>query len=413
MSADAAPLLQRTWKHRLLSPALARLLVVLAALSLGVVQVPLAVHVHGISVLAALALGLAHAACAPLALWFARQAAVLSIATSTLLMLTVVGSGSGVWPWGVVPLITQVLVVGVLAFVASGTLTALTLAGSVAASGVVAAAAADVRPLVGAWSNVMLFAALAVMAAALGAVLRQATDIGVDLRRQREISAEEHARRLVVEEKSRVARELHDVIAHNMSLITVQARSAPHRLPGLDAATSDEFGQIAARAADALAQMRGVLTVLRTEDGQSGRSPAPSLRQLPALVESARRAGQSVALTWSVPEDLEVGDDVGTSAYRIAQEALSNVRRHAPAATAALSLRVEADALVLRVDNAVPVRTVSGGPVPDLLPSHGLVGMRERAVAVGGRIDVGCPEPGRFVVEAWLPLRRGQDEETG
>ncbi len=412
MSADAAPLEKRSWRGRLLSPGFARTLVAVAAVALCAVQVPLAVHVHGISVLAALVLAVAHASCAPLALWFARQAAVLSIAASTLLMLTVVGSGDGVWPWGVVPLITQVLVVGVLGFAASGTVTALTLTGSLASSVVVSVAATDTRTLSDSWSNVMLFAGLAVMAAALGAVLRQAADIGVDLHRQREISADEHARRLVVEEKSRVARELHDVIAHNMSLITVQARSAPHRLPGLGPEVSDELGQIADLAADALAQMRGVLTVLRTEEGQSGLRPAPSLRQVPELVEAVRNAGQDVAFTWAVPDDLDLSADVGTSAYRIVQEALSNARRHAPESAAELAVVVEDGALVVRVDNAVPAGPSGpGGPAGPAgaptapIPGHGLVGMRERASAVGGHVEL-TGSPGAFGVRALLPLRR-------
>jgi signal transduction histidine kinase len=329
---------------------------------------------------------------------------VLSIAASALMMLTVVGSGEGIWPWGVVPMITQVLVIGVLAFVATGSVATITLIGSIAASAAIAAAANPERAIGSSWSNVMLFSGIAIMAGALGAVLRQATDIGVDLRREREKSAEAQAQRLVVEEKSRVARELHDVIAHNMSLITVQARSAPHRLPRLAPEASEEFSQIAARAADALAQMRGVLTVLRTEPGQSGLSPAPSVRQVPELVASVREAGQDVELSWQVPEETAVGDDVGTSAYRIIQEALSNVRRHAPTTTADLSVRVEGDELVARIDNPLPERSL-GEPT---VAGHGLVGMRERAAAVSGRITVGESEPGHFTVEARLPLRRRQ-----
>ena len=374
-----------------------------AAVALFCVQVPLAVDIHGISVGASLVLGLAHVAAAPLALWFARQAAVLSIAASSLLMLTVVGSGEGLWPWGVVPMITQILVIGVLGFVATGQVATITLIGSIAASAVIAAAANPERPIGSSWSNVMLFAGIAIMAGALGAVLRQATDIGVDLRREREKSAEAQAQRLVVEEKSRVARELHDVIAHNMSLITVQARSAPHRLPGLAPEASEEFTQIAARAADALAQMRGVLTVLRTEPGQSGLSPAPSVRQVPELVASVREAGQDVELSWQVPEDTAVGDDVGASAYRIIQEALSNVRRHAPSTTADLSVTVEGDELVARIDNPLDEALIE-----PTVAGHGLVGMRERAAAVRGRITVGESEPGHFTVEARLPLRRKQ-----
>jgi len=383
-------------------------IVFVAALALFCVQVPLAVEVHNISVGAALVLGFAHSAAAPLALWFARQAAVLSIAASALLMLTVVGSGEGNWPWGVTPMITQVLVIGVLGFVASGSVTTITLIGSVVASAAVAAAAVPERAIGSSWSNVMLFAGLAIMSAALGAVLRQATDIGVDLRREQEKSAEAQAQRILVEEKSRVARELHDVIAHNMSLITVQARSAPHRLPGLAPEASEEFTQIAARAADALAQMRGVLTVLRTEPGQSGLSPAPSVRQVPELVASVRAAGQDVELSWQVPEETTVGDDVGASAYRIIQEALSNVRRHAPNTMTELSVAVEGDELVARIDNSVPEEAYA----EPVIAGHGLVGMRERAAAVSGRITIGAAEPGRFTVEARLPLRRTAPREA-
>lgn len=404
MPEESGPSKRRSRAWLLLSPEFARVMVFAAAVALFCVQVPLAVDVHGISVGVSMVLGLAHVAAAPLALWFARQAAVLSIAASSLLMLTVVGSGEGIWPWGVAPMITQVLVIGVLAFVATGPVTAMTLVGSVTASSAIAAAADPDRPIGSSWGNVMLFAGIATMAAALGAVLRQATDIGVDLKREREKSAEAQAQRMVVEEKSRVARELHDVIAHNMSLITVQARSAPHRLPGLAPEASEEFTQIAARAADALAQMRGVLTVLRTEPGQSGLSPAPSVRQVPDLVASVRGAGQDVALSWELPDDAAVGDDVGASAYRIIQEALSNVRRHAPSTRADLSVTVEGDELVARIDNPLPEQGL-GEPT---VAGHGLVGMRERAAAVSGRITVGVSEPGHFTVEARLPLRRRQ-----
>src|SRR5699024_5232787 len=107
--------------------------------------------------------------------------------------------------------------------------------------------------------------------------------------------------RTVIEDKSRIARELHDVIAHNMSLITVQARSAPDRVGGVGEAAEAEFGQIADRAADALRQMRGVLDVLRTEPGQSGRDPVPGISDLPELFESARATGQDVTVDGSPP----------------------------------------------------------------------------------------------------------------
>src|SRR5699024_1336202 len=126
--------------------------------------------------------------------------------------------------------------------------------------------------------------------------------------------------RTVVEDKSRIARELHDVIAHNMSLITVQARSAPERIGDVGESAEAEFDQIADRAADALRQMRGVLDVLRTEPGQSGRDPVPGIDDLPELFESARATGQDVVVEGLAPMGLMVSTEAGVAVSRYHQE---------------------------------------------------------------------------------------------
>lgn len=203
------------------------------------------------------------------------------------------------------------------------------------------------------------------------------------LLRERTISAEEHVRRTMVEEKSRIARELHDVIAHNMSLITVQARSAPHRVGDVSEAAATEFAEIADRAAEALRQMRGVLDVLRTEPGQSGLVPVPGVDGIASLVASAGATGQEVALHGAVPTPEQVAADVGAAAYRILQEALSNARRHAPEAPVRIDVRLADEVLELRVAN--PVVTEAGVGAD----GHGVLGMRQRAASVGGVVRAG------------------------
>lgn len=377
-----------------------RLAVVLAALALACVQAPLLVTGQDVRWGAALGLAMAHGAAAPAALWRPLPASVLAVLAAGGQMLIVLQDGSGPWPWAVVPLLTQLLVLAVLARVDDWPAAAGCLAASLVLSVVMAFVGLPWRHGPDSLANVVLFASLAVAAGALGAGASRLTMVADALRQERTISAEEQARRLVVEEKARVARELHDVIAHNMSLITVQARSAPHRVPGLSAAAATEFEEIAGRAAEALSQMRGVLTVLRTEPGQSGLHPVPGLAQVPDLLASARDAGEEVHDDWTLPEPTVVDDEVGASTYRIVQEALSNARRHASGHPAHVRARVEGGGIALTVTNAL------AGPVG--VPGHGLVGMRERAAAAGGRVRTGELEPGRFVVSAWLPLHRSR-----
>ncbi|MFJ8665518.1 sensor histidine kinase [Streptomyces sp. NPDC093600] len=219
-------------------------------------------------------------------------------------------------------------------------------------------------------------------------------------------TAEERARTTLLEERARIARELHDIVAHHMSVITVQADSAPYRIPDLPEAAREEFTSIAASARESLTEMRRLLVVLRNEGTEGERAPQPGLDRVQQLIEATVRAGVPAEL--SMAADLRdlgaVPQAVDLSAYRIVQEALANVVRHAPGARTRVSVRVEDGWLDVLVVNApVPGRTspLEGGTGT----GHGLVGMRERVRLTGGTLDTGPLPDGGFRVAARLPLR--------
>jgi signal transduction histidine kinase len=255
---------------------------------------------------------------------------------------------------------------------------------------------ADVPDLTGPASATIVFTAAVIAVDSIGSRLRTQLALAA----QTERAEDERARRAVLEERTRIARELHDVVAHHMSLITVRAETAPYRLSGLPAPARAEFGSLSAEAREALAEMRRLLGVLR-QDQPAALAPQPQLADLPALVGAARRAGVSVQL--SVPPALgQVPSGVGVCAYRIVQESLSNARQHAPGAAVTVSVDHDAGAVLLRVANG------PGGPTGparnDRGPGHGLTGMRERVALLGGSLSAGPQPGGGFVVCAVLPL---------
>ncbi|GAA2116528.1 histidine kinase [Kitasatospora saccharophila] len=225
------------------------------------------------------------------------------------------------------------------------------------------------------------------------------------LAEQEQISGTERARRTLLEERARIARELHDVVAHHMSVITVQADSAPYRIAGLPPAAVEEFGQIAAAARGSLAEMRRLLGVLRADGSAPDKTPQPGLADLPKLLATAGQAGVRAEL--AVEEGVSalgpVPDAVALSAYRVVQEALANVVRHAPGATAEVRLSPADGALALTVRNGPPPGRAaavesSGGT------GQGLVGMRERVRLLAGTLDTGPTADGGYRVSAVLPL---------
>jgi signal transduction histidine kinase len=210
--------------------------------------------------------------------------------------------------------------------------------------------------------------------------------------------------RALLQERQRIARELHDVVAHHMSVIAIQAEAAPYKTADPPPELVESFGDIRASALAGLTELRRVLGVLRT--GGQDTTPQPGLAELDALLDSARSAGVSVAVT-SSGDPVPLPEGVDLSAYRIVQEALSNAMRHAPGSHVLLHVAYFADGLGLDIRNDTGPRTV-----PVLVPGgdrmggggHGIIGMRERAAMLGGTLDVGPTEDGGFQVTAVLPM---------
>lgn len=204
----------------------------------------------------------------------------------------------------------------------------------------------------------------------------------------------EIARALAVrEERTRIARELHDVVAHHMSVLAVQAETAPYRLDGLTPEVEGQFRELAAKARAALNEMRSLLGALRDGDSAELR-PQPTLAEIGALVESVRRVGTPVALEFD--DRLRRLDPLrALSVYRIVQECLSNALKHA--AGQPLDVRVVRDGGSVRVH----VRNALQGGVG--AAGQGLSGMRERVDLLGGTFEAGPDGAGHFVVDAVIP----------
>jgi signal transduction histidine kinase len=291
-------------------------------------------------------------------------------------------------------------------------------ASGLSASGL-AAAATETRVLA-----VLLAAAipLAIVAAmARGAREQSQTHSAV-----REVTEEMLADHLARGERARIARELHDVVAHHISMIAVQAETARLTTPGLPAAGAQRFAAIGDTARAGLTEMRRLLGVLREDAEQetssepvlvpaapgrpgadrpgadrpgADRRPQPGLPQLGDLVDEAREASGSVVRLIMSGQADRLDPGVELAAYRIVQEALTNARRHAPGAAVDVELRYADDALRLRIRDNGP------GQAARYQAGHGLLGMRERAAAVGGSLQTGEARGGGFCVEAELPAK--------
>jgi signal transduction histidine kinase len=210
---------------------------------------------------------------------------------------------------------------------------------------------------------------------------------------------QEDAARAAAEERVRMARELHDVVAHHMSLIAVQSEAAQVLLPGDPARAADAVGAIGATAREALTELRRLLGALREEgDGPASRAPQPGDLAIGSLVDSVREAGVPVSLTVR-GDPRPLPDAVALSAYRIVQESLTNVVKHAGPASATVLVGYGDDELVLEVTDDGRGDGVAGN-------GQGLAGMRERVNLLGGELRAGPRRGGGFGVEARLPLQR-------
>ncbi|MEU7486108.1 sensor histidine kinase [Streptomyces sp. NPDC042319] len=220
-------------------------------------------------------------------------------------------------------------------------------------------------------------------------------------------------RRRADEERLRIARELHDVLAHSLSVINVQAGVGLALLDDDPEQARTALTTIKGASKEALGEVRQVLDTLRAQ-GRAPRSPAPGLARLPELTEQARSAGLDVAVTAEGGvAGLPPGADL--AAFRIVQEALTNIVRHSGARTARVHVARAPDALRLRIDDDGPAtgNGPAGGESGPTGGGNGLVGMRERAAALGGEVQAGPRDDGGFTVRATIPLRGGDGASGG
>ncbi|MFJ7212979.1 sensor histidine kinase [Amycolatopsis sp. NPDC098790] len=253
-----------------------------------------------------------------------------------------------------------------------------------AATGIVQEPRAGAKTLV--WALIV-----AVTTIAVGYALQQR-------RRALTTADEERGKRTVLEERTRIARELHDIVGHHLTLITLRADSAPHRVPDVSEAAAAELRALGQAAREALEETRRLVGVLREEGARPERAPQPGAAELPRLVERCRESGLDVRAR------LEVGEPPGTvglAVYRIVQEALSNARRHSPGSAVSVDVTRAAGTVSIVVENGPAERT----PPPGRGDGTGLAGIAERAGSLGGTYEAGPRPDGGFRLAVTLATR--------
>jgi signal transduction histidine kinase len=321
--------------------------------------------------------------------------AVLAVSTAGVFAFTLLGYVNG-----------AALLAPAAAVYAVGTRTSVkqALVASAAALAVLWAATAASNPFNSATGGPAIVLPVLIAAACLGGIAvsnRRAFVASIQAR------ADDEARRRIDEERLRIARELHDVVAHAMSTINVQASAAATVLKDRPDAAAEALQAIRTTSKNGLRELRAILNVLRQADDADPTGPTPGLAQLDALIAGASQAGlpTTLAVTGKA-EPLPAGVDL--AAYRIIQESLTNAIRHAGPAKATVTLTYRDGRLLIEVADTgrgVPspvAKDVSGGDQPHT--GHGIVGMRERAATAGGTLEASPVTGGGFTVTAALPI---------
>ncbi|QKW35834.1 sensor histidine kinase [Actinomadura sp. NAK00032] len=367
------------------------ILVLLAALTIGFTAGSIAISITADHVDPGLAWPLGVLQAAPLFFAVRWPLAAWRVAAGGMLLTVFVRHGTGFMPWPVTAILALVVI---LFFTGVGSDRQTTVGvGAVTVAGVLVPAVLFGMP---GWFG-MILAGIAVLALTFGDAVGGRHSAVEELRRREEQHRQDLARQAVLEERARIARELHDVVAHHMSVIAMQAEAAPYKIPDLPDAARQTFGVVRDAAREALTETRRVVGLLRADDEGAERAPQPGLERLDDLVAAARRSGLSVAtVVVGMPRPLNAGVDL--SAYRIVQESLSNASRYAPGSQVHVEVKYGTEALSVTVTDdgprSAPEESQGGG--------HGLVGMRERVTMLGGRLDAG-PRTDGWSVAAELP----------
>lgn len=345
----------------------------------------------------------------PVAAWWLSMAAAVVCAVAVRAHLGEIPGVVFSWPWTAAGIIGHLLVLLLLA---------LRVRARVAVEAL-ALTALLTWALEGGWGGAdyqptgVAAVVLSAVVTVLGIALHGRRQARAELVEQTSLTAEERARRTLLEERSRIARELHDVVAHHMSVISIQAQVAPHLVERPSPELVENLTGIRRNALEALTELRRVLGVLRSEHpedpegpyglgapgtGAAPDAPQPTLARLGTLIENTRAAGLDVsAEVRGAVRPYTPG--VELSAYRIVQEALSNALRHAPGSRVRVEVVHGPDGLQLEIANSRPRRKVPPSPGA----GHGLLGMRERAAMLGGRVTAAATAQGGFTVTAVLP----------
>ncbi|MES9541270.1 histidine kinase [Actinomadura sp. NPDC000600] len=368
------------------------ILAVLVALTIGFTAGSIAISITQYRVDAELAWPLGLLQAAPLVFAARWPIAAWRVAAIGLLLTVFVRHGEGFMPWPVTAILALVVI---LFFTGVGAARQTTVGvGAVTIAGVLVPAVLFGMP---GWFATIL-AGIAAVALTFGDAVGGRHSAVEELRLREEQHRRDLARQAVLEERARIARELHDVVAHHMSVIAMQAEAAPFKIPDLPDAARQTFGVVRDAAREALTETRRVVGLLRADDESAERAPQPGLERLDDLVGAARRAGLAVATAVvGMPRPLNAGVDL--SAYRIVQESLSNASRYAPGSRVHVEVRYGTEALVVSITDdgarSTPEESQGGG--------HGLVGMRERVAMLGGRIEAGPRDDAGWSVVAELP----------
>jgi len=204
-------------------------------------------------------------------------------------------------------------------------------------------------------------------------------------------------------ERGRIAREMHDVLAHRISLLSLHAGALEFRPDAPPEEIARAAGVIRSSAHQALEDLRAVIGVLREDlDGADPERPQPMLADLPALIDESRAAGMRVTYSWALAPEAVVPEGLGRNAYRIVQEGLTNARKHARGSAVDVAVDgAPGDGLTIEVRNRLPVGALVGAEIPGT--GVGIIGLAERASLAGGRLEHGRTETGDYRLWAWLP----------
>ncbi|MGJ9373051.1 sensor histidine kinase [Nesterenkonia sp. CF4.4] len=377
-----------------------------AAVVLFAVAWPLTTTVYEIHPALALILTLAHCLSLVLTLKLPWAGIGASVMVSAALMGATAEAGVGIWPWPVTAMLIQCGVILVAALREPWYCAA---SGWAASALLTAAAIVMAAPELpdGAVGTGIVFASVGVAVAVLGSLTRQWIRDADRLEVSERTSAQQSRRRRELEERNRIARELHDVVAHSMSVISVQAATARYRLNSISPEAQQEFEEIARSSRQALSEMRMLLGTLRSEE-EAPTGPTPGLAEIHSLVEATRASGTPIRVTGL--DVVEASSAVGLAAYRMVQEGLSNALRHAPSSTIEVSAELTGEGpgdfadtrhLLIQVRNTAPPHPVS---VPAPGAGLGLEGIRERVSAVGGTVETGETPDGGYFIRAAFPL---------